>query len=88
MKKGHFELKRVNMFMQQHLFCTFFLVPKAYCKEDIDNRNTTWNFTEGGTVLNKTCPKGYEGAILKHIVVYKSTTLIFLCRLLQSSSDI
>ncbi|XP_060555991.1 adhesion G protein-coupled receptor L2-like isoform X2 [Ruditapes philippinarum] len=60
-------------------------LPKAYCKEDIDNRNTTWNFTEGGTVLNKTCPKGYEGNVTRECQnngvfkapLYNCTSVVF-----------
>lgn len=40
-------------------------LPKAYCKAGVDARNNTWNFTEGGTILNKTCPEGYRGLITR-----------------------
>lgn len=45
-------------------------MPTAYCNKHIDERDTVWEFTEGGTVVTKSCPAGYTGTFKVFRIVY------------------
>ncbi|XP_053397968.1 adhesion G protein-coupled receptor E1-like [Mercenaria mercenaria] len=59
-----FKASRQCTFKKSYRGCLIQL-PNAYCYEDVDERNTTWEYTEGGSILTKSCPIGYAGTVTR-----------------------
>ncbi|XP_052818823.1 uncharacterized protein LOC128244786 isoform X2 [Mya arenaria] len=60
-------------------------VPNKFCKEDVDDDGTFWNYTEGDTKLNLDCPHGYTGLVTRYcrkdgvfLLPYYDCTLVIL----------
>ncbi|WAR11966.1 AGRF3-like protein, partial [Mya arenaria] len=69
----------------KHSLLDFVQVPNKFCKEDVDDDGTFWNYTEGDTKLNLDCPHGYTGLVTRYcrkdgvfLLPYYDCTLVIL----------